>query len=54
MRSSSVVAPGTRSDMSMPRLSNMITRANSASRSHQRLYCGNSHAISRWVYAPST
>jgi hypothetical protein len=33
MRSSSVVAPGTRSDMPMPRLSKRISRVNSASRS---------------------
>ena len=49
IRSSSVVAPGTRSDMPMPRLSKRMSRVNSASRSQYWRYCGSSQRISRCV-----
>ncbi len=44
--------PGTRSDIPVPRLSNMITRPNVPSRSRKEAYSGSSHITSRWPGRP--
>ncbi len=54
MRSSRGVAPGTRSLIPMPRLSNRISLENSPSRSQKWRYSGSSHMTPRWVMNPST
>ncbi len=45
---------GTRSDIPVPRLSKMSTRAISASRSKKRTHSGWCHMKPRWVTQPMT